>query len=78
MKRSKHSGVIGAFREHFVKSGDFALDHSDAFGDASEARELADYDMAGQVDEQHAEKLLDDAHRFVEDAAHYLRKWGYP
>lgn len=39
--RSKHSGVIAAFREHFVKSGLIEVDYSSIYGrvDGQSARE---------------------------------------
>jgi uncharacterized protein (UPF0332 family) len=50
--RNKHSGVLAAFREHFVKPGTFSVHDSHAYGEALELRNVSDYEMLGKVDEK--------------------------
>jgi uncharacterized protein (UPF0332 family) len=63
--RSKHVGVMAAFREYFVKTGDFPAEDSRAYGEAFESRNVADYEMLGK------------AEQFVERCAAFLAAKGY-
>ncbi|MCA9952386.1 MAG: HEPN domain-containing protein, partial [Anaerolineales bacterium] len=45
--RSKHSGVLSAFRQHFVKSRMIESEYSDIYGAAFEARHIADVTIQG-------------------------------
>lgn len=58
LSRSKHSGVISSFRQHFVKTGAFGPDLSDAYGKAMESRESADYDLLTALDNDEVASLL--------------------
>lgn len=44
LERSKHSGVIAAFRQHFVKTGVIEVKYSDFYGVVMEDRHKGDYD----------------------------------
>ena len=72
ISRSKHSGVISAFRQHFVKPGLIETEYSDLYGDVMDARLDSDYELAHVVDQTAAQHRLDDARRFVERVAAYL------
>ena len=48
--RSKHAGILAAFREQFVKPGDFPVEDSLAYGQAFEMRNVADYEQLGRAD----------------------------
>lgn len=45
LERSKHSGVIAAFRERFVKPGIIEVELSRYFGEALDERHNADYEL---------------------------------
>jgi len=77
ISRSKHSRVIAAFRQYFVGSGLIEPEYSDLYGDVMDARVGSDYDMAFKPDEVTARARLEDAHRFVERATHYLLESGW-
>jgi uncharacterized protein (UPF0332 family) len=77
MTRSKHTGVLAAFREQFVKSGAFPLKDSRAYGEAFELRNVTDYEMLGKADSMHAHDAVQSADRFVERCVRYLREKGY-
>ncbi len=77
ISRSKHSGVLSSFRQHFVKTGVFSPEMSDAYGKAMEAREAADYDLLTNFDEAEATNLLTQAQAFVEQSLDYLEAQGY-
>lgn len=72
ISRSKHSGVIAAFRQHFVKPGLIETEYSDLYGDVMDARLDSDYELAYEADQTAAQNRLDDARRFVERVAAYL------
>ena len=77
LTRSKHSGVIAAFREHFVKSGFFQVDDSRAYGEAFELRNTTDYEMLGKADEFQARTVVENADRFIEHCETHLGTKGY-
>jgi uncharacterized protein (UPF0332 family) len=72
ISRSKHTGAISAFREHFVKPGLIEVEYSDLYGDAIDTRVGSDYDVTFESDPVTAQERLDDAHRFVDRVAGYL------
>jgi uncharacterized protein (UPF0332 family) len=77
MTRSKHAGVLAAFREHFVKPGIFPMADSHAYGEAFELRNVTDYEMLGQADEAQARITVESARRFVARSASYMTEQGY-
>ncbi|HIQ06047.1 MAG TPA: HEPN domain-containing protein, partial [Anaerolineae bacterium] len=77
LTRSKHSGVLSAFRQHFVKPGLIEVEFSDAYGEAYDLRLIADYEIVGTADEAQAREVLHNAHRFVARVADYLAEVGY-
>lgn len=74
--RSKHSGVISAFREHFVKTGLIEVEFSDILGVSFDARQESDYELVPLVDRDLALKRLYDAQRFVDRIENYLKSRG--
>lgn len=77
LSRSKHSGVISSFRQHFVKTGVFGATLSDTYGESMDLREKVDYDLVTQASEEQAEQLLRLAEQFVEQSLDYLEANGY-
>lgn len=78
LTRAKHSGVLAAFREHFVKPGIFSVHDSRAYGEIFELRNVTDYEMLGKVDEDQARTAVENANRFVAHCETYLTTKGYP
>jgi uncharacterized protein (UPF0332 family) len=76
MERSKHSGVIAAFREHFVKTGLIELEYSDWYGETMDARQRGDYTLGLVLDEARARELIEQAERFADRVERYLREQG--
>ena len=72
LARSKHAGVIAAFREHFVKPGLIEAEYSDIYGDVMDARVDSNYEVTFAADLGTAESALTDARRFVERILAYL------
>jgi len=75
--RGKHSGVMAAFREHFVKPGTFPVQDSRAYGEAFELRNVTDYEMLGTADRIQAQTTVENADRFVERCETHLTTKGY-
>ena len=74
ISRSKHSGVISAFGEQFVKTGLIEVEYVKMLGRAFEARNDSDYDITFVSDRQLAERLSGEAQRFVSRAERYLQE----
>ena len=77
LTRSRHSGALAAFREHFVKAGPFSVQDSDAHGMAFQSRNITDYRMVGKADEAEPHAVVGNARRFVENCEAYLTRRGY-
>ncbi len=77
LTRSKHSGVMGSFRERFVKAGIFSVQDSQAYGDAFQTRNTTDYQMAGRADKAQAQAIVENARHFVGRCEIYLTGKGY-
>jgi uncharacterized protein (UPF0332 family) len=77
LSRSKHSGVIAAFRQYFVKPGLIEAEYSDIYGRVMENRHVSDYEIELPIDSSVAADDLDDAHRFVNHVEKYLREEGW-
>jgi uncharacterized protein (UPF0332 family) len=75
--RGKHSGVVAAFREHFVKPGLIEVEYSRIYGRVMDDRRASDYEIEVPVETEAAEKDLSDAQRFVERVERLLKqeKW---
>ncbi len=70
---SKHSAVIAAFGQHFVKTGKFSPDHHAALRKAFDERNVGDYDYLGSISVETAAELLKNAESFANVAEAYLR-----
>ena len=74
--RSKHSGVLAAFREHYVKPGLFPAEDSIAYGEAFELRNISDYEMLGNIDRDQAIAVIENANQFVDRCNAFLKERG--
>lgn len=75
--RSKHSGVIAAFRQYFVKPGLIEVEYSDIYGRVMENRHVSDYDVEVPTDPQVAADDLHDARCFVNRIEKHLQEEGW-
>lgn len=75
--RSKHSGVIAAFRKHFVKPGLIEVEYSRIYGRLMDNRHMSDYEIQLPIDAQVAEDDLHDAQRFVKRIEQVLQQEGW-
>lgn len=76
ISRSKHSGIISVFREHFIKTGLIEAEFSDILGVGFDARQESDYELVPLIDRELALKRLHDAQRFVDRVDVYLKSTG--
>ena len=77
LERRRHSGIISAFREHFVKPGLVETEYSSVYGETLVVREDADYAIEIPVDFDMATTALRQARRFVRRMCEYLVKKGF-
>jgi len=72
--RSKHSGVLSAFGEYFVKTGLIEPDYAQMLGFAFDSRIDSDYDLAFIAERTVGKEILENAGRFVERIERYFRE----
>ena len=77
VERRKHSGVISAFRNHFVKTGLIETEYSNIYGETLVTREDADYVIEVLIAFDTAEPALNQARRFVQRMYEYLGAKGF-
>ena len=76
LERSKHSGVVAAFRQHFVKTGLIEPEYSDTYGQSMDERHNADYELE-TLNYETASENLENAARFVDRIERFLGEHGY-
>jgi len=77
LSRSKHSGVIAAFRQHFVKPGHIESEYGQIYAQVMDDRHLADYDVETSIAPERAQADLVLAQRFVDRVTRYLHEEGW-
>ena len=70
----KHSAVIAAFRQYFIKTGEFDAKWSKIYELVMTSRHIGDYELGLQIDKEQAEKIVSDAKEFVQEVETWLRK----
>ena len=72
--RRKHSGVLSAFGQYFVKTGLIEAEYGKIFHQAFNSRLDSDYDIAFLLDDLLAETIAEDAQKFVDRIEKYLQE----
>ena len=77
LARSKHSGVLSAFRQHFIKPELLSSELSEIYGQVMDDRHEGDYEIIIATSKEDAEVDLLQARHFVEEIKTWLRreKW---
>ena len=75
--RSKHSGVIAAFRQFFVKPGLIEAEYGEIYARVMDDRHTSDYDVGAPIGPDRAQTDLNDAQRFVDRIERYLQEGGW-
>jgi hypothetical protein len=63
----KHSAVIAAFRQHFIKTGEFDKKWSDDYRVIMENRHIADYELQEDLDKEDALMAIEKSKEFIEE-----------
>jgi len=72
----KHSAVLAAFRQYFIKTGEFDKKWSDDYRLIMESRHTADYALHDYLEEEDAVEIIAKSKAFVEEVKKWLRKQG--
>jgi uncharacterized protein (UPF0332 family) len=77
LARSKHTGVLSIFRQHFIKTKLLPSELSVIFGQVMDDRHEGDYEIMAATSKEDAEVDIDQARHFVEEVKAWLRreKW---
>lgn len=73
LARSKHSGVLAAFRQQFIKTGVLPTELSVIYGQVMEDRQEGDYEIMTASSKDDADYDLHQARFFVEQVKLWLR-----
>jgi uncharacterized protein len=74
LSQGKHSGVISAFRQHFIKTGLIAPEYSKIYGRLMEDRHESDYELGLSITRDDAQLNLADAEQFVLEVQRWLKQ----
>lgn len=76
IERSKHSGVEAAFIQNFIKTGIFRIEFGKMLNYIRKKREECDYSSRIKIDRETAEKIVEDAEKFIRRMKEYLKEMG--
>lgn len=74
MSYGKHSAVIAAFRQHFIKTGELDVRWSKVYEVVMASRNRGDYEIDFRIDKEQARHVVIEAEAFVEEVEVWLRK----
>lgn len=74
---SKHSGVISAFGQYFIKEGLIQNKYHQILRDAFRARNIGDYNYEVDISMDEADKILKKAEDFFDEMKNYLKREGH-
>jgi len=70
----KHSAVLAAFRQYFIKTGEFDKKWSDDYRAIMDNRHTADYELQDDIDKEDALQAIEKSKAFVEEVKKWLQK----
>jgi len=68
----KHSGIISAFRQRYIKTGKFAADFSNTIEDAFDIRADSDYQDFYTISKDDVQQQVENAKGFLEAVQNYI------
>jgi len=71
---SKHSAVLAAFRQYFIKTEEFDKKWSDDYEFVMDNRQAADYELHDDIEKEDAIKSVAKAKQFIEEVKKWLLK----
>lgn len=77
LARSKHSGVLSAFRQHFIKTGLLPAELSEIYGQVMDDRNEGDYEIITAASKEDAETDILQARQFVDEIKAWLRRQAW-
>ena len=70
----KHSAVLAAFRQHFIKTGEIDVKWSRIYERILSHRQTSDYDIHIAIEKEQAVSDLEDAREFIREVTLWLRE----
>ncbi len=70
----KHSAVLAAFRQYFIKTGEFDKKWGDDYKVVMESRHTADYELYDTLEQEAVVVIVGKAREFVEEVRKWLQK----
>ncbi len=70
----KHSAVLAAFRQYFIKTGEFDKKWSDDYRVIMENRHTADYELQDDLNKEDALTAIEKSKEFVKEVKKWLQK----
>lgn len=70
----KHSAVIAAFRQHFIKTGEFGTRWSKTYELIMTSRQIGDYELNLSIEKEQAEQMVLEAGNFIREVEAWLIK----
>lgn len=70
----KHSAVLAAFRQYFIKTGEFEKRWSDDYKIIMESRHTADYELYDTLEKEDIVVIVAKAQEFVEEVKKWLQE----
>jgi len=74
---SKHTAVLSAFRQHFIKTGIFRVDLSEMYKLLFDARQAGDYEKMTKFEPDTLRKNLNNAHEFITEVETWLQRHNF-
>ena len=74
LARSKHSGVLAAFRQYFIKTRILASELSEIYGQVMDDRQEGDYEIITATSKEDAEIDILQARNFVDEVSAWLQE----
>jgi len=68
----KHSAVIAAFRQYFIKTEEFAKKWSDVYEYVMSSRHTGDYELSDQLEKEQVIDVVEQAQSFVAEVEKWL------
>ena len=68
----KHSAVIAAFRQYFIKTGEFNKKWSDVYEYIMSSRHTGDYELSDHLEKEQVIDVVEQAQAFVEEVEKWL------
>ena len=68
----KHSAVIAAFRQFFIKTGEFDKKWSDVYEYIMSSRHTGDYELSDHLEKEQVIDVVEQAQSFVEEVEKWL------